>query len=160
MSLKKANCLKLLKYILSLYLTYTCGDCILSGLKKDKIILWPSLFLFKILLQYRARLITIHHMLFSAVYSLTRYYYWHNLTRYRWIYMYLIQHKTACNEIICQSSLVFSIQNNLSKYRCNSLNSAKINTMKVRKTAKIRNQYNQVPHLTQDTTWESDKISI
>ena len=23
--------------------------------------------------------------------------------------------------------------------------------------AKIRNGYNQVPHLTQDTTWESDK---
>ena len=29
--------------------------------------------------------------------------------------------------------------------------------MKVSKKAKIRNQYNQVPHLTQDTTWESDK---
>ena len=28
---------------------------------------------------------------------------------------------------------------------------------KVRKAAKIRNRYNQVPHLTQDTTWESDK---
>ena len=28
---------------------------------------------------------------------------------------------------------------------------------KVRKNAKIRNQYNQVPHLTKDTTWESDK---
>ena len=26
-----------------------------------------------------------------------------------------------------------------------------------RKAAKIRNRYNQVPHLTQDTTWESDK---
>ena len=26
--------------------------------------------------------------------------------------------------------------------------------------AKIWNQYNQVPHLTQDTTWESDKITI
>ena len=23
-----------------------------------------------------------------------------------------------------------------------------------------RNQYNEVPHLTQDTTWESDKITI
>ena len=33
-------------------------------------------------------------------------------------------------------------------------------TVKVRKTAKIRNQYNQVPHLTQDTTWESDKITM
>ena len=27
----------------------------------------------------------------------------------------------------------------------------------VSKKAKIRNRYNQVPHLTQDTTWESDK---
>ena len=31
---------------------------------------------------------------------------------------------------------------------------------KVRKVAKIRNQYNQVPHLTQDTTWESDKTQL
>ena len=29
--------------------------------------------------------------------------------------------------------------------------------MKVSKKAKIRNRYNQVPHLTHDTTWESDK---
>ena len=29
--------------------------------------------------------------------------------------------------------------------------------MKVSKKAKIRNRYNQVPHLTQSTTWESDK---
>ena len=29
--------------------------------------------------------------------------------------------------------------------------------IKVRKAAKIRNRYNQVPHLTQDTTWERDK---
>ena len=28
---------------------------------------------------------------------------------------------------------------------------------KVSKKAKIRNRYNQLPHLTQDTTWESDK---
>ena len=31
--------------------------------------------------------------------------------------------------------------------------------LKVRKKAKIRNQYNQVPHLTKDTIWESDKSS-
>ena len=31
---------------------------------------------------------------------------------------------------------------------------------KVRKAAKIRNRYIQVPHLTQDTTWESDKSII
>ena len=28
------------------------------------------------------------------------------------------------------------------------------------KEAKIRNRYNQIPHLTQDTTWESDKNTI
>ena len=28
---------------------------------------------------------------------------------------------------------------------------------KVRKNAKIRNRYNQVPHLNQDIEWESDK---
>ena len=27
----------------------------------------------------------------------------------------------------------------------------------VTKKAKIKNRYNQVPHLTKDTTWESDK---
>ena len=29
-----------------------------------------------------------------------------------------------------------------------------------KKGGKIRNRYNQVPHLTQDTTWESDKNTI
>ena len=29
--------------------------------------------------------------------------------------------------------------------------------LEARKKTKIRNRYNQVPHLTQDTTWESDK---
>ena len=42
------------------------------------------------------------------------------------------------------------------QYLCSVLNCRSI----VRKTAKIRNQYNQVPHLTQDTIWESDKITI
>ena len=32
--------------------------------------------------------------------------------------------------------------------------------IKVSKEAKIRNRYNPVPHLTQDTTWESDKNTI
>ena len=31
---------------------------------------------------------------------------------------------------------------------------------KVRKVAKIRNQYNQVPHQTQNTTWESYKNTV
>ena len=34
------------------------------------------------------------------------------------------------------------------------------NMVKVRKVAKIRNRYNQLPHLTQDTTWESNKNTI
>ena len=29
-----------------------------------------------------------------------------------------------------------------------------------KKDGKIRNQYNQVPHLNQETTWESGKITI
>ena len=32
--------------------------------------------------------------------------------------------------------------------------------IKLRKKAKIRNQYNQAPHLNQNTTWESDKNTI
>ena len=32
-----------------------------------------------------------------------------------------------------------------------------VQTLKARKAAKIRNRYNQVPHVTQDTTWESEK---
>ena len=32
--------------------------------------------------------------------------------------------------------------------------------LKVRKTAKIRKRYNQVPHLTQGTTWESNKNTL
>ena len=31
------------------------------------------------------------------------------------------------------------------------------NIIKVRKRAKIKNRYNQVPHLIQETMWESDK---
>ena len=30
-------------------------------------------------------------------------------------------------------------------------------SIEVRKNAKIRNPYNQIPHLTQDTIWESDE---
>ena len=32
--------------------------------------------------------------------------------------------------------------------------------IKVRKLAKSRNQYNQVPQLTKDTTWENDKTQL
>ena len=32
--------------------------------------------------------------------------------------------------------------------------------VKVRKTTRIRNRCNQVPHLSQDTKWESNKITI
>ena len=34
------------------------------------------------------------------------------------------------------------------------------NILKVRKTTRIRNRYNQVPHLSQDTKWKSIKITI
>ena len=33
-------------------------------------------------------------------------------------------------------------------------------SVNVSKVAKIRDGYNQVPHLTQDTTWENDKNTI
>ena len=33
-------------------------------------------------------------------------------------------------------------------------------TVEVRKLAKIKNRYNQVPHQTKDITWESDKNTI
>ena len=33
-------------------------------------------------------------------------------------------------------------------------------TIEVRKEATIRKRYNQVPNLTQDTTWESNKTTI
>ena len=35
-----------------------------------------------------------------------------------------------------------------------------VNAIDVRKVAKIRNRYNQVPHMTKDTAWESDKNII
>ena len=38
--------------------------------------------------------------------------------------------------------------------------SAEISDNVEKKATKIRNRYNQVPHRTQDTTWESDKNTI
>ena len=32
------------------------------------------------------------------------------------------------------------------------------NAMRVRKTARVRNRYNQVPHLSKDTKWESKNV--
>ena len=40
------------------------------------------------------------------------------------------------------------------------LTNASSSTYKVKKTAKIRNRYNQVPRLSQDTKWESNKTTI
>ena len=45
-------------------------------------------------------------------------------------------------------------------YCINDILSEKVRIVKVRKMAKIRNQYNQVSHLTLDTTWESNKTTI
>ena len=39
-------------------------------------------------------------------------------------------------------------------------NQESIQDFKVRKVAKIRNRYNQAPHLAQDTRWERDKNTI
>ena len=33
-------------------------------------------------------------------------------------------------------------------------------SFKISKTSMIRKEYNQVPHLTQDTTWESNRTTI
>ena len=35
-----------------------------------------------------------------------------------------------------------------------------VSNFEVTMTAKVRNQYSNIPHLTQDTTWESDKNTI
>ena len=50
----------------------------------------------------------------------------------------------------------------LEVYRCVTVKYDKLSciiapSIKVRKKAKIRHRYNQVPHLTQETTWNSDK---
>ena len=45
-------------------------------------------------------------------------------------------------------------------YCINDILIEKVRIVKVRKMAKIRNRYNQVPHLTQDTTWESNTTTI
>ena len=45
-------------------------------------------------------------------------------------------------------SIKTAVQNGLDFVLC---------AIKVSKTAKVRNRYNQVPHLVQDTTWENDK---
>ena len=50
------------------------------------------------------------------------------------------------------NSQISEINNNVGIHRLN-----KIFSIKVRKMAKIRKRYNQVPHLTQDITWEINK---
>ena len=41
-----------------------------------------------------------------------------------------------------------------------SKNERRVQVIKVRKTARTRNRYNRVPHLSQDTKLESNKITI
>ena len=45
-------------------------------------------------------------------------------------------------------------------FKCYDGVSLIVKEFKVRKVAKIRNQYNQVPHLTQKTTWKGYKNTI
>ena len=64
---------------------------------------------------------------------------------------------------LCQSANLIlhartyrEIQKQTNENRCKALKSK----IKVRNTAKIRKRYNQVPHPTQDTTWESNINTI
>ena len=41
--------------------------------------------------------------------------------------------------------------------QCMDLGKDSFELSKVSKKAKLKNRYNQAPHLTQDTTWKSDK---
>ena len=56
---------------------------------------------------------------------------------------------------ICKWSLV-----KFHSMRIRDSASTSLLVFKVIKLAKIKNRYNQVPHLTKDTTWESDKNTI
>ena len=58
---------------------------------------------------------------------------------------------------LCKSS---TLQNCIAKVIRSSVNNCFQYILKVRKMAKIRKRYNQVPHLTQDTTWKSNKNTI
>ena len=53
---------------------------------------------------------------------------------------------------VCQCNIMFTPKV--------SRNMVYIREIRVRKAAKIRNRYFQVPHLSQDTKWESNKIKI
>ena len=53
--------------------------------------------------------------------------------------------------------LFLKIQNCVLRTIQNLLHHLMQDAIKVKRRAKIRNQYNQVPHLTWDTIWESDK---
>ena len=65
--------------------------------------------------------------------------------------------RRACKLILSQDYT--DIQEALKRLYIESIDQI-IFSIKVRKTAKIRKQYNQAPHLTQNTTWERDKITI
>ena len=53
----------------------------------------------------------------------------------------------------------FRYLTHLSAWKANNIHNGQYE-LKVRKTAKIRKRYNQIPHLTQETTWESNKYTI
>ena len=80
----------------------------------------------------------------------------------------MIKNHIINNYIIKSSKLFLSYdsmtENDQAKYNksaaCMHHVPTKYTQCKVREMAKIRNQYNKVPHLTKDTTWESDKITI
>ena len=54
------------------------------------------------------------------------------------------------DNVVCSLNSLDNVQFNLNK-------STVEESIKVRKNAKIRNQYNKIPCLTQDTIWKSDQ---
>ena len=71
-----------------------------------------------------------------------------------WVVKGIVLVVEGLNIKICMQSMTWPLEQNrrYMKYYAYS--------MKVRKGANIRNRYNQVPHLTQDTKWESKNHTI
>ena len=73
--------------------------------------------------------------------------------------MFIVADLVSLNHETCEIPLLYVIKSYimqvmscLRKYHCANHKAS----FKVKKVAKIRNQYKQVPRLTKDTTWESD----
>ena len=67
----------------------------------------------------------------------------------------VLAHKIRSGNCACLKAWILEMH--IAEVACRSIHNF---DMKVSKEVKIRNRYNQVPHLTQDTTRESDKNTI